>query len=340
GPAPREAALELTARRTPPDVPQAAVQLTTAVPSETACERCAERTGLALSAPTAQEGTPAGAEGLTGWEVAPSREELRATLATVGTGQPWRPLLVRARAGAEVPTRPETATGRRPRRTQVRATRARWTGAGREATGVRFDWQAEERIVPVLSGPQVQPDEAAVRLGVMAAGARWSWTLAQALCPSAGERLADDHGREPIPTVATLPSGAHPEPPREGGEAALARLCWGEVHGGIWGRQRRQPTKAHAAAAIGHLIRDRQRPQARGDDRCARTGDSPLGSGGIASAPTFIGPVRLQRSGAWWDVTHATQLLALRGAKDHGTVARVLARSRERRQDRSGSTAS
>jgi hypothetical protein len=39
-----------------------------------------------------------------------------------------------------------------------------------------------------------------------------------------------------------------------------------------------------------------------------------MGSGGIESANTCIGHVRLKRSGAWWYVTSANQMLALRCA--------------------------
>jgi hypothetical protein len=61
-----------------------------------------------------------------------------------------------------------------------------------------------------------------------------------------------------------------------------------------------------------------------------------MGSGGIESANQCICPVRLKRSGAWWSVTNANQRLALRCAKDNGTVDRVFARYQQRMQDRSG----
>ena len=139
-------------------------------------------------------------------EVAPSREEILAKIAAVAAGQPWRPILVLAIDGADVPTRPETAKGRRPGRKKARAKRARWTGEWREAKGFRFYLIADDRIVQVLSWHQVQTDEEAaealrqvkaaglipeaqVRLCVMADGARWIWKQAQALFPSAVEIL-------------------------------------------------------------------------------------------------------------------------------------------------------
>jgi hypothetical protein len=119
-------------------------------------------------------------------------------------------------------------------------------------------------------------------------------------------------------------------------EAALARLLYGEVHGGIWGRRRLQPTEAQAAAEIDRLVRHLQRHQERLDSRCAGKGGSPRGNGGSESADTCICPVRFTRAGAWWSVTNASQRLALRGAQDHRTFARVVERYRQRRQEESG----
>jgi hypothetical protein len=96
------------------------------------------------------------------------------------------------------------------------------------------------------------------------------------------------------------------------------------------------PADAQAAAESRTLMADLQRHQERLDSRCARQGGSPRGSGGSESAHHFIGQVRLKRSGAWWYVTHANQMLALRCAKYNGTFDRVFERYRQRLQDRSG----
>jgi hypothetical protein len=108
------------------------------------------------------------------------------------------------------------------------------------------------------------------------------------------------------------------------------------VPGVIGGLPRRQPADTQAAAELGPLLGYLQRQQERLDYRCARTGGDPLGSGGIESANKCICPVRLTRSGAWWDVTNANQMLALRCAKDNGTFARIFNRYRQRSQDQSG----
>jgi hypothetical protein len=275
-------------------------------------------TGLPLRAHTAHEMPPGGAAALPVWAVAPSREDILAKVVGVATGHTWRPILGLAIDGAKVPPRPETATGQRPGRQQGRAKRARWPGEWREAPGFRVARLADDRMVSVVSWHQLHTDEAAatalrpvqgaglspeahVRLCVIADGARWLWKQAQALLPSAVELLDDDHCSEHLHTVAMLPYGAYPERQQEWCEAARARLCDGEVQGRIWGLQRRKPTKAQAAQARAPLLRDLERHQARLDDRCARQGGSPIGSGGRESANTCIGHVRRTRSGAWWD---------------------------------------
>jgi hypothetical protein len=290
---------------------------------------------------------------LTVLDVAPSREEILAKITAVATGQPWRPILVLALDGAEVPTRPETAKGRRPGRRKTRAHRARWTGEWREAKGFRFYLLAGDRIIQVLSWHQVQTDEEAaealrhvkaaglvpeaeVRWCVIADGAPWIWKQAQALFPSAVEILDYYHWSERLHKVAVLQYGAQPERQREWCEAALARLFYGEVHGVIWGLQRMKPIDAPAAEEIAKLIAYLQRHQERLDYRFARKGGYPMGSGGIESANKFICHVRLKRSGAWWTVTNANQMLALRCAKYNGTFDRVFARYRRRLQGQSG----
>jgi hypothetical protein len=353
GTTPLDEVLQVTACRKQPDVQKAAVQLTKEVPYETACELFEQLTGLPLSAHTAHDVTQAVAEGLTVLDVAPSRGEILGKITAVAMGQPWRPILVLAIDGADVPTRPETAKGRPPGRKKARAKRAPWTGEWREAKGFRFYLIAEDRIVQVLSWHQVQTDEGAaealrqvkaaglipeeeVRLCVIADGARWIWKQAQALFPSAVEILDYYHGSERLHKVAALQYGAHPERQREWCEAALARLFYGEVHGVIWGLQRMQPADAKAAEEIRKLIAYLQRHQERLDYRFARKGGYPMGSGGIESANKFICHVRLKRSGAWWYVTNANQMLALRCAKYNGTFDRVFERYRQRLQDRSG----
>jgi hypothetical protein len=90
--------------------------------------------------------TQAVADGVGVLDVAPTREEVAAMLAMVAAGQPWRSILVLAIDSADVPTRSETAKGRRRGRKKTRAKHAQWAGEWREAKGVRLYLVAEARL--------------------------------------------------------------------------------------------------------------------------------------------------------------------------------------------------
>jgi hypothetical protein len=337
---PVDEALELLPQRKQGDMQKAAARLAAEVPYDTAAELFEELTGLALSDHTIHHVVNELTEGWTVLDVSPTAAEIRQKIARVAQGKTWRPILVLAIDGADVPTRPESAKGRRPGRRHTRAKRARWTGEWREAKGFRFYLIDDERIDHVLSWHQVQTDEGlaaalqqvhaaglipeeAGRLCVIGDGAPWIWKQVRRLFPSAVEILDYYHCCEHLHKVAVLQYGAHPERQEEWYEAALARLFWGEVHGVIWGLQRMKPHDAKAAAEITKLIAYLQRHQERIDYRFARKGGYPMGSGGIESVNKAICHVRLKRSGAWWYVTNANQMLALRCATYNGTFDRV-----------------
>ena len=330
----------------------AAAKLAAEVPYEPAQALFAERTGGGVSTARLQELTHKGAEGLSGWAVAPTRGESLAKLAAVAAGRRWRPIGVWAIEGAALPTRPAAAKGRRPGRKKPRATRARWQGQWREAQGIRFSLGADDRILQLLSWHQLQDHEelfAALRqgkkaglipedqrrLGVVAEGAQWSWQGVQPRFPPAEALLDDSHCAEHVPQVAAGHYGEQPEQALAWGEATLARLFAGEGAGVLWGVPRLRPASAQAAAAIDDLIVYLQNNPGRINDRSRRKAGYPLGSGGMESANKFICHVRLTRSGAWWYVANSTHMLALRCARYNGTFERVFERYRHKTLEQS-----
>ena len=60
-----------------------------------------------------------------------------------------------------------------------------------------------------------------------------------------------------------------------------------------------------------------------------------MGRGGMESSHKCMGPVRLKRSGAWWDAANSTHLLARRCAKDNGTLDQVFVRYQQRLRETS-----
>ena len=106
----------------------------------------------------------------------------------------------------------------------------------------------------------------------------------------------------------------------------MARLFCNEGAGVIWGLQRMKPVATEAEVAIEKArtyLSPRLEQIAYGSHR---KGGYPLGSGAIESAPRFLCPVRLRRSGAWWYQENSNALLALRCAKYNGTWEQLFQR--------------
>jgi hypothetical protein len=350
---PLDEALQLSERRKQWDMQKAAVSLAAEAPYETASELFYELTGLSFSDHIAHEVVGELSEGLTVLSVCPTAEEIAQKVAQVAEGKKRRPILVLGIDGADVPTRPETAKGCRPGRKRKRAKRARWKGQWREAKGFRFYLADGERIVHLLSWHQVQSDkelaealrqvkeaglipEEKVRLCVIADGAKWIWKQVKVLFPSAVQVLDYYHCSEHLHKVASVQFGDNPEKEIEWVEAAVARLFCGEVQAIINDLQRMKSRDAQAAEEIRKLIEYLTNNQGRVNYGSARKGGYPIGSGGIESAHKFIGHVRLKRSGAWWYVERANQMLALRCAKYNGTFDKVFEAYKQKAVQNSG----
>ena len=280
-------------------------------------------------------------------DVAPSVEEVKRKIREVGGGKKWRPILVLATDGAHVPTRPESAKGKRRGRKKVRAKRANWEGEWKEAKGFRFYLVDGDMIVHILSWHQVQSNkelkeslkkvkeaglipEEEVRLCVIADGARWIWKVAKEIYPKAVEVLDYYHLSEHLHKLADVQYGHNPERAQEWIEATLARLFSRESSGVIWGLERMKPRSAEAKSEIDRLTGYLKENRDRVDYKFYRKGGYPVGSGGIESSNKTICHVRLKRSGAWWYVEKANQMLALRCAKYNGTFENLFLQYMER----------
>jgi hypothetical protein len=197
-------------------------------------------TGVGLGSERMHTFTNQVAEGLTVLDVAPSRDEIERRIAEVAAGRWRRPVLVLGIDGAYVPTRPESARGRRPGQGRQRAKRMWWRGQWRDAKGFRFYLLNGERIVHVLSWHQVQTEdqlgealkqvkesgripEDQVRLGVVCAGASWIWKHVKSLFPHARQVLDYSHWTEYLHRVAKAQYGTSVQA-LEWVEATMTRL--------------------------------------------------------------------------------------------------------------------
>src|SRR5262249_59548168 len=107
-------ALDVSTGRFQRDVQQAAVDLATEVPYETAATLLGRLSGMTVSSERMHTFTNHVADGLSVVEVAPSRAEIERRVRQVAAGRFRRPVLVLGIDGAYVPSRPESARGRRP----------------------------------------------------------------------------------------------------------------------------------------------------------------------------------------------------------------------------------
>ena len=343
---PLDEVVGLSPGRTQLDVQKAAAKLVTEVPYDEAQRLFGDLTGVGVGSERMHTFTNHVAEGLTVLDVAPSRDAIERRIAEVAAGRFRRPVLVLGIDGAYVPTRPESARGRRPGQGRHRAKRALWRGQWRAAKGFRFYLMDGDRIVHVLSWHQVQNEaqlgealkqvkeaglipEEQVRLCVVCDGAEWIGKHVQALFPQARQVLDYYHCAQYLHRVAKVHYGASVQA-LEWVEATLTRLYLGKVGLVLGGLKRMQAQSDEAAKAIANCWDYLDEHRGRTTYRKLRRGGYPLGSGGIESSNKFICHVRLKRSGAWWYESNSNQMLALRCAKYNGTFDQVFARHQQR----------
>jgi len=343
---PLDEVLCLSQGRTQLDEQKAATKLATEVPYDEAQRLLSDLTGVGVGSERMHTFTNQVAEGLTVLDVAPSRDEIEQRIAQVAAGRWRRPVLVLGIDGAYVPTRSECARGRRPGPGRHRAKRALWHGQWRDAKGFRFYLLDGERIVHVLSWPQVQNEEQLgealkqikeagvipeeqVRLCVVCDGAEWIWKHVQALFPQARQVLDYYHCAQYLQRVAKVHYGSSGQA-LEWVEATLTRLYLGKVGWVLGGLKRMQAQSDEAEKALANCWDYLDEHRGRTAYRKLRRGGYPLGSGGIESSNKFICHVRLKRSGAWWYEINSNQMLALRCAKYNGTFDQVFARHQQR----------
>jgi uncharacterized protein UPF0236 len=343
---PLDDALGLVAGCKQLDMQQAAAQLVTEVPYDTAQALFRDLSGVPFGSERMHTLTNQVAAHLTVVDVAPSRPEIERRIAEVAAGHFRRPVMILGIDGAYVPTRPDSARTPSAGRRGKRARRARWRGQWRDAKGFRFYLLDGERIVHVLSWHQVQNEEQLgealkqikeaglipeeqVRLCVVCDGAEWIWKHVQTLFPQARQVLDYYHCAQYLHRVAKTHYGTSGQA-IEWVEATMTRLYLGKVGLVLGGLRRMRAQSDEAAKAIANCWDYLNEHRGRTHYRQLRRGGYPLGSGGIESSNKFICHVRLKRSGAWWYEANSNQMLALRCAKYNGTLEQVFARYQQR----------
>lgn len=318
------------------DIEKGAARLLQRLPFEEASTLFEELTGTSFS--------DRGMHGLAGRlsaateiaDVLPSKKAIAAAIREGGKGKIWRPIVVVAADGAEVPLRPNT--GKRKG--------ARGSGYWKEAKGFRIYLICQDRIVQLMSWHQIANEDEfgqavrfaatlipkkTVRIALVGDGATWIWKHLEAAFPGGKQILDYYHCSEHVHKVAALQYASDENQQALWIESTMARLFYGNVGAVMWGLERMNPVSDEAAVEIRNLLTYVTNNEARIDYARARRGQYPLGSGGIESANKFICHKRMKLSGAWWYEINGNAMLRLRCAHYNGTFDEVFAKYKQLR---------
>ena len=302
---PLDEALGLAASPKQHDIQDVEAWLSSELPFKTSAEAYERCTGDKLSADHMFETAHKIAGQFDILDICPTKAEIEQKIAELSQNKFRRPVMMLAIDGAHAPTRPDPSPWKGKR----------GEGEYKEAKGFRLYLIDSDRIIHLISWHQVQNDiefaagllkikeaglvpEDKVRLCIIADGAPWIWNKSTEIFPTAKQILDYYHCSEYIHSVANAHYGKRTRKAQEWVEATFTRLFHNNVEDVIRGLKIMTPSSNAAEEAI-------------------------------ESANKFISHVRLKRSGAWWYISNANNILKLRCAKYNGTYDRIIQKYRE-----------
>jgi hypothetical protein len=252
-------------------------------------------------------------------EIIPTSDEVSRIVEEMSAGRHRRPVFVFAADGAMAPVR-----------TEEKGKPNCW----KEVKGVRGYLLDSEHRVHLLSWHQISNKEQfllylseikekgvipedKVRLCFIGDGGGWIWNTVREVYPDCREVLDYFHCSQHLYDFAKLHYGSGAAG-RDWVENTKVRLFADKVSAVISGLKRMQCRTDEARDSCRKLIDYLTEHRGRVDYGKVRRGGYPLGSGAIESANKFICHVRLKRSGAWWKIKNANNVLKLRCAKYNG----------------------
>ena len=308
------------------DIQDLEAWLSSELPFKTAAEAFKRCTGDALSADHMFETANRVGNGLNVVDVCPTKDEILEKIDELSKGKFRRPVMMLAIDGAHAPTRPEPSPWKGKR----------GEGEYKEAKGLRLYLIDADKIVHLISWHQIQDEEEfaqsllqireaglipqdKVRLCIIGDGAPWIWNKPLEIFPEAKQVLDFYHCSEYIHAVAKVQYGKGTIQAKEWVEATFTRLFHNNIDDVIRGLKIMQPASCEAEQKIADVIRYLSKRKDQVNYGSTKRAGYHIGSGAIESANKFIGHVRLKRSGAWWYITNANNILKLRCAKYNGT---------------------
>jgi len=328
---PLDAALGLAPSPKQYDIQDLEAWLSSELPFKTAAEAFQRCTGDSLSNDHMFETSNRIGNHLNILDVCPTKDEVEQKVDELSKDKFRRPVMMLAIDGAHAPTRPEPSPWKGKR----------GKGEYKEVKGFRLYLIDADRIVHLISWHQVQDEEEfaqgllkireaglipedKVRLCIIADGAPWIWIKPLEIFPKAKLVLDFYHCSEYIHAVANAQYGKGTKQAREWVEATFTRLFHNNVDDVIRGLKIMQPASSEAEEKITGAVRYLSKRKNLVNYGSAKRAGYHLGSGAIESANKFISHVRLKRSGAWWYITNANNILKLRCAKYNGTYDNII----------------
>ena len=313
------------------DIQDLEAWLSSELPFKTSAEAFKRCTGDSLSADHMFETANRVGNHLDILDVCPTKDEIFKKIDELSKGKFRRPVMMMAIDGAHTPMRPEPSPWKGKR----------GKGEYKEVKGFRLYLIDTDRIVHLISWHQVQDDEEfaqgllkireaglipedKVRLSIIGDGAPWIWNKPLEIFPKAKQVLDFYHCSEYIHAVASAQYGKGTIQAQEWVEATFTRLFHNHINDAIRGLKMMQPASSEAEKKIADAINYLSKRKDQVNYGSAKRAGYHLGSGAIESANKFISHVRLKRSGAWWYITNANNILKLRCAKYNGTYDDII----------------
>ena len=340
---PLDEALELSESSKQYDVQDVEAWLSSENAYETASETYERTTGVKLSEHHMHGVTNAIGEGVGILDICPSQEDIHRKIEELSENKFRRPIMMLALDGAHGPMRPEPSP--HPRKGK------RGRGEWKEIKGFRLYLMDDQSIVHLISWHQVCRDdelaqdlarikeaglipEEKVRLGIIGDGAPWIWNRCKELFPAAKEILDYYHCSEYVHDVANTHYGKETKEARLWCEATLTRIYY-DCHEDVLGSLRRlkaqnQEVQDKIDTFYNYLVNHGEKM----NYGSAKRGGYHIGSGAIESANKFISHTRLKRSGAWWYIKYANNILKIRCAKYNGTYDKIINKYKRDDQER------
>lgn len=266
-------------------------------------------------------------------DVCPDKEEINHKIAEMSEGKFRRPILMIAIDGAHAPTRPEPSP--HPRKGK------RGKGQWKEVKGFRLYLLDTKSTIHLISWHQVCTDqelaenllkikesglipESKVRLCLIGDGAAWIWNRGKEIFPSAKEVLDYYHCSEYVYAAANAHYGKGTQDAQAWSEAILTRIYWGYHNDVLSELKEIKSESEEAREKIDDLYNYLFNHRDKMNYSSAKRAGYHIGSGAIETANKFISHTRMKRSGAWWYIKNANNMLKIRCAKYNGTYDNVI----------------